>query len=405
MTVTLADIQAARERIADQVVRTPCVRSITSSHVVDCHLWFKMENLQRTGSFKARGALNRFLDLSEEERARGVVTYSAGNHAQAVAYHALRLGIPATVVMPGPTPLVKVSNTRRYGAQIVLHGNTFSDARDEAKRLQVERNLVMIPAFDDELVIAGQGTVGLEILEQVPDVDTIVVPVGGGGIISGIATAVKALKPDVRIIGVEAEHCASAVASLAAGEPVEITSHDTIADGIAVKRVGELTFPIVRDLVDEIVTVSEVEIARAILFLLERENVVVEGAGASSLAAVLAGRIQVSPGENVVPVLCGGNIDVNMIAQIIERGMVETGRLAHLRVRGKDRPGNLSRLTDLVADLGGNVQSVRHRRGFADISVGDVEIVIELETRGREHVQEIVAALEARGIWVEEEQG
>jgi threonine dehydratase len=399
VSVTLAHIEAARERIADEVVRTPCVRSIVPRDVVDCRLWFKMENLQRTGSFKARGALNRFLDLSPDERARGVVTYSAGNHAQAVAYHALRLGIPATVVMPGPTPLVKVSNTRRYGARVILHGATFSDARDEAVRLEAAEDLVMIPAFDDERVIAGQGTVGLEILEQVPDVDTVIVPIGGGGIISGIAIAIKSLKPDVRIIGVEAEHCASAVASLQAGGPVEITSFDTIADGIAVKRVGKLTFPIIRELVDE----SEVEIARAILFLLERENVVVEGAGATSLAAILAGKVQVSPDENVVPVLCGGNIDVNMIAQIIERGMVETGRMAHLSVKVRDRPGYLTRLTDLVAELGANVQDIHHRRGFADISVGDVEIVMELETRGREHVDEIRAALEGQGLVVEEE--
>jgi threonine dehydratase len=403
MSVTLADIQVAQERIADQVIRTPCSRSILFADLVRCALWFKMENLQRTGSFKARGALNRFLNLSEDERRRGVVTYSAGNHAQAVAYHAARLGIPATVVMPGPTPLIKVSNTRRYGARVVLHGSTFSDARDEARRLEAEQDLVMIPAFDDDHVIAGQGTIGLELLEQVPDLDTVVVPIGGGGIISGIAIAVKALKPDVRVVGVEAERCPSAMESLAAGHPVEITSQDTIADGIAVKRVGDRTFPIIRELVDEIVAVTDEEIARAVLLLLERENVVVEGAGATPLAALVSGRIEVREGENVVPVLCGGNIDVNMISRIIERGLVESGRLVHLSVHVRDRPGNLDRLTDIVADLGANIQDVHHRRGFADISVGDVEIVMELETRGPDHVEELKAALEARGHRVEVE--
>jgi threonine dehydratase len=402
MSVTLADIQAAREAIEGQVRLTPCPATLVPPTGFPGTLWLKMENLQKTGSFKARGALNRFLALTDGERARGVVTYSAGNHAQAVAYHAMQLGIPATVVMPGPTPLVKVSNTRRYGARVVLHGQTFSDARDEARRLESEEDLVMIPAFDDERVIAGQGTIGLELAEQVPDVDTVVVPIGGGGIISGIATALKALKPGVRVIGVEAENCASAVASLEVGEPVEITSSDTIADGIAVKRVGQLTFPIIRELVDEIVTVSEVEIARAILYLLERENVVVEGAGASSLAAILSGKVGVEEGDHVVAVLCGGNIDVNRVSQIIERGMVESGRLAHLRVKVRDRPGNLARLTALVGELGANVQDVHHRRGFADISVGDVEIVMALETRGTDHVDEIRAALEARGVVVEE---
>ncbi len=401
MSVTVADIEKARARIAGDVLRTPCERSILFGDLVPCGLWFKMENLQRTGSFKARGALNKLLTLSPDEAARGVVTYSAGNHAQAVAYHSARLGIPATVVMPAPTPLVKVGNTRRFGAEVVLHGATFSDARDEARRLEAERDLVMVPAFDDDHVIAGQGTVGLELLEQVPELDGVVVPIGGGGIISGIATAVKAHRPQARIIGVETEKCPSALESLAAGGPVEIVSHDTIADGIAVKRVGERTFPIIRDLVDEVVTVSEEEIARAVLLLLERENVVVEGAGATPLAAILSGSLNLSEGQNVAAVLCGGNIDVNMISRIIERGLVESGRLVHLSVKVRDRPGNLDRLTTVVAGLGANVQDIHHRRGFADISVGDVEIVMELETRGREHVEELIAALESRGHAVE----
>jgi threonine dehydratase len=364
-------------------------------------LFWKFENLQRTGSFKDRGALNKLLQLTEEERNKGVVTASAGNHAQAVAYHASRLGVASTVVMPEFTPLVKVANTKRYGARVIQLGATLSDGLKEVHRLAEEEGLTLVHAFDDEAVIAGQGTIGLELLEQVSELDTVVVPIGGGGIISGIAVALKGLKPSVRIVGVEAAAAASAKASREAGEIVAIESAETLADGIAVKRIGERTFPLIQELVDDIVTVEEEEIARAILLLLEREKTVVEGAGAVPLAALMAGRIRVKDDERVVGVLCGGNIDVNMISRIIERGLVGDGRMAHLLVKVRDRPGSLSLLAGLVAGMGANVLDIHHRRGFADISVGDVEIGLQIETRGREHVEEILHVLEDQGLKVE----
>lgn len=399
---TLADIQAARERTRGEIVLTPCTRSLVFGDLVNADLHFKFENLHRTGSFKERGALNRLLHLTDEERATGVITASAGNHAQAVAFHARRLGIPATVVMPETTPLVKIQNTRRHGATVILHGQRFSEAIEESKRLQAERGLVMIHAYDDDLVIAGQGTLGLELAEQVPDVDLVVVPIGGGGIISGTALALRSLKPGVRFVGVEVEAAPSAYLSRQAGRIVEVETSETLADGIAVKRLGERTFPIIEEHVGEIVVVGEEEIARAILLLLEREKTVVEGAGASTLAALLSGKVRFDPDEKVVAVLCGGNIDVNMVSRIIDRGLVDDGRLARLRVTVRDRPGSLARLTALVAKAGANVLEVAHQREFADISVGEVEIVMHLETRGRDHVEELLVQMRALGVQVEE---
>jgi threonine dehydratase len=399
--VRLADIHSARGRIRDGVVLTPCKRSHAFQDQLPCQLFWKFENLQRTGSFKDRGALNKLLQLTEEERNQGVVTASAGNHAQAVAYHASRQGIAATVVMPEFTPLIKVANTRGYGARVIQLGATLSDGLKEVYRLSEDEGLTLVHAFDDDAVIAGQGTIGLELMEQVPDLETVVVPIGGGGVISGIALAVKTLRPSVRVVGVEAEAAASAKASREAGHIVAIESAETLADGIAVKRIGERTFPLIQELVDDIVTVEEEEIARAILLLLEREKTVVEGAGAVPLAALLAGKIPVRDDERVVGVLCGGNIDVNMISRIIERGLVGDGRMAHLIVKVRDRPGSLSLLTGLVAEMGANVLDIHHRRGFADISVRDVEIVLQVETRGRHHVAEIIHALENRGLTVE----
>lgn len=399
--ITLADIRAARERIRGEVVHTPCTRSLAFDDLVACEIHFKFENLQRTGSFKDRGALNRLRHLNREERARGVVTASAGNHAQAVAFHAGRLGIPATIVMPEASPLIKAANTRRYGAEVILKGSSFAAALEEALRIRDEQGQILIHAYDDPEVVAGQGTIGLEILEQVPDVDTIVVPVGGGGIIGGIATAVKSLKPGVRIIGVEAEAAPSARRSLDAGEIVSVESARTLADGIAIKRIGDVTFPLLQKYVDDVVLVGEEEIARAILLFLEREKTVAEGAGAVPLAALVAGKIPLREGEVVVPVVCGGNIDVNMISRIIDRGLVEDGRLTRLVVCVPDRPGNLARLTQLVARAGANVLDIAHARAFADISVGDVEIALTLETRGREHVEELVTGMREMGVSVE----
>lgn len=400
---TYEDVLRAHDRIRDEIVRTPCALSRRLDDLLGCRIALKLENQQRTGSFKDRGALNRLLQLSAEERSRGVVTASAGNHAQALAYHATRLGIPATVVMPEGTPFIKVGNTERFGAEIVLHGATLDDAMVEVHRLCESRGLVLIHAFDDSQVIAGQGTIGIEIAEQQPDVTTVVVPIGGGGIISGIALALRELKPDVRIIGVEAEAAASARASLDAGEVVRLDGAETIADGIAVKQIGALTFPLIRDLVDDVISVDDEEIASAILRLLEREKTVVEGAGATPLAALLSGKIETGPHDLVVPVVCGGNIDVSMISRIIERGLVFDGRLARLMLKVRDRPGGLAALTRTAAGLGANVLDIHHRRAFADITVGDVEIVMHLETRGRAHVEEIIRAFQAEGLSVEED--
>ena len=401
--LAVSDIEAARERIGASIVRTPVVPALALRDRLRAPLHLKLESMQRTGSFKDRGALNRLLELTDAERACGVVTASAGNHAQAVAYHGSRLGIPVHVVMPEHTPLIKVSNTRRFGADVRFHGATLSDAMVEARRMQAEDGLVLVHAFDDARVIAGQGTIGLELLEQIPEVTTVLVPIGGGGMISGIALALKEQRPQIRIIGVEAAAAASAAASRRAGHIARIETSDTIADGIAVKRVGDLTFPIIERYVDDIVAVSEEEIAHAVHLLLENEKLLAEGAGAVPLAALLGGRLTVQPSDVTVMVLSGGNIDVNLVKRIIDRGLVTDGRLVRLAITVPDRPGNLARLTQLVAAGGANVLQVAHRRAYADISVRDVEIVFQLETRGRDHVTAIVARLEREGIRVREE--
>ena len=379
------------------MVLTPCTRSMAFSDLLACSLWLKFETRQRTGSFKDRGALNKLLQLSDEERGRGIVTASAGNHAQAVAHHATRLGIPATIVMPVGIPLVKSANTRRFGGRVILYGETVSEALAEAHRMVDQDGLTMVHPFDDLAVIAGQGTIGLELVEQVTDLTHVVVPIGGGGIISGIAVAVKALKPSLRVIGVEAAAVPAASRARQLGEVTHIENAETIADGIAVQQIGDLTFPLIEEYVDDIVVVEEEEIASAILLLLERERTVVEGAGATPLAALVSGRIPVGADDVVAAVLCGGNIDVNIIARIIERGLVADGRIARLMVTVRDRPGSLAALSKIVAGLGANVLEIRHRRAFADITVGDVQVVMHLETRGREHVREIISALEAFG--------
>lgn len=398
-SVTAADVRAARERIAGEIAATPCRRAAANEALLagGGRLYLKLENLQRTGSFKERGALNRLAQMDEGERRRGVITASAGNHAQALALHATRLGIASTVVMPEHTPLVKAGNARRYGARVVLHGASFDDAVEEALRRRDEEGLVLVPAFDDERVVAGQGTIGLELLEQLDAIDLVLVPIGGGGLISGIAVALKEARPEVRVIGVEAEAAPSARASRDAGRIVAVTAADTIADGIAVKRVGEVTFPLIERWVDDIVLVSEDEIAAAVLLLLEREKTLTEGAGAAAVAALAAGRVTVAAGETAVAVVSGGNIDINMLSRIIDRGLVADGRLVRLEVAGRDRPGLMARLTSAVARCGANVLEIVHHREFADIKVGEVEIVLTLETRGPEHVGETIAALEADG--------
>lgn len=397
----ISDIEAARERIADGIIRTPVVPLAALAARLPCPGYLKLESLQRTGSFKDRGALNCLLTLPEESRRRGVVTASAGNHAQALAYHCSRLGIRAEVVMPEHTPLVKVANTRRFGAGIRFHGATLSESMVEAHRLEQEEGLVLVHAFDDDAVMAGQGTIGLELLEQVPDLTAVVVPIGGGGLIAGIATAVKARFPQARIFGVEAFAAASAMASREAGRIVHIESADTIADGIAVKRIGERTFPILERLVDDIVAVGEQQIADSVHLLLEHQKVLAEGAGAAALAAVLGGELPLDASDRVVLVLSGGNIDPNLVERIIARGLVGDGRLARLVVTVRDRPGQIARVTAIVAAAGANVLQIAHQRAFADIAVAEVRIALNLETRGREHLDEIVTRLRADGVRVE----
>ena len=391
-----SDVEAARERIRTEVVETGTSRLYALSEAVGGSVSMKSEFRQRTGSFKDRGALNKLLSLDGDEK-KGVVAASAGNHAQALAYHATRLGIPCTIVMPETAPLIKVANTKAYGARVFQVGATLSDGMGEVERLVEEEGLTLVHAFDDEAVIAGQGTMGLEILDQRPDVKTVVVPIGGGGMISGIATAIKARRPDVRIVGVEAASSPSAYASLKAGELVHIESSETLADGIAVKQIGRKTFPILQALVDDVVLVNERQIAEAIFFLLEREKVIVEGAGAVPAAAILAGQVPVPSDGEVVAVFSGGNIDVNIITRIIDAGLWRDGRVVQFRVTVRDRPGYLNELTDVVASQGANVLDIEHRRAFGDISVGDVEIAIKAETRGREHVSDIVSKLRELG--------
>jgi threonine dehydratase len=400
---SLTDVRNARERIRDAVVLTPLVRATGLEDQLIAALHIKLESLQRTGSFKDRGALNRLLDLSAEEKTRGVVTASAGNHAQAVAYHGARLGIAVEVVMPEHTPLIKIANTRRFGAGVRFHGATLAEAMVEARRLEKEEHRVLVHAYDDERVIAGQGTIGLELLEQCPDVTTVVVPIGGGGLISGIAVAMKEQRPDIRVVGVEASAAASALASRRAGRIVAIESADTIADGIAVKRPGDLTFPLIERYVDDIIAVDEVEIAAAVHTLLERQKLLAEGAGAVALAGLSTGKIAVQRGEAVVMILSGGNIDLNLAGRIVDRGLVADGRLARLAVTVPDRPGSLALLTELIAEAGGNVLEVAHGRAFADISVRDVEIVMLLETRGTEHGNAIIKLLDEHGVAVRQD--
>ena len=397
--VTLPDIEAARRRMREQVSLTPCPRSEYFSRMLGCEASFKLESLQMTGSFKERGALNKLLLLTAEERARGVVCASAGNHAQGVAYHSSRLGIPATIVMPESTPLIKVSSTKGYGAKVVLHGANFDESLAEAWRRCDAEKLVFVHPFDDDHVIAGQGTIGLELLEQNPFLEMVIVPVGGGGLIAGVACAIKEVNPRVRVVGVEAEALPKLAASLKAGAPVTIEAGSTIADGIAVRRIGERTFPMIQRYVDEVALCDDEEIANAILLLLEREKTVAEGAGAISLAAAVNRKVKVE-GRRVVMLIGGGNIDVNLISRIIERGLVKDGRLVRLSVTVPDRPGTLARLTELVARQRANVVEIHHNRAFSKSALGDTVVELVLETRGHEHIDDLVRELESKSYAV-----
>jgi len=395
--VRLNDIAAAQLTILGKVRRTPLVDSPTVSELTRAEVRLKLENLQFTGSFKERGACNRLELMPAEERARGVVTASAGNHAQAVARHGARLGVSVTVVMPEATPLVKVTATRRFGAQVILSGANYDEAASLAAKLSAERNAVYLHPFDDPWVIAGQGTVGLEILADAPELDAIVVPVGGGGLIAGVACAVKESNPNVRVLGVEARRFPSMKYALESVLPPALPGGKTIADGIAVRRVGELTRELTKQYVDEIALVDEAEIAQAVLLLLEREKTVVEGAGAVGVAALLHHRFADLEGKRVAVVLSGGNIDVNLISRIIEHGLVQTGRLARFVVTVPDVSGVLAALTRVVADSRANILEINHDRAFSGAELGETLIELVLETHGFEHIADVSDRLRVSG--------
>ena len=389
--ITIDAVQAARERLEGVIDRTPVQSTRAVSAVSGHEVILKCEHLQRTGSFKIRGAYNRIAQLTQEERAHGVVCASAGNHAQGVALSASLLGVSSTVFMPVNAPLPKVEATRSYGATVELVGDTFDDAFEASQKWGAEHQAVFVHPFDHPDIIAGQGTLGLEILEQIPNVGTIVIPMGGGGLISGVAAVVKTLKPDVRVIGVEPAGAACFPASLAAGVPVGLEEVTTIADGIAVKTPGELTLAHVAAYVDEVVTVTEEAIARAVLLLVERAKQVVEPSGAAGLAAVLAGAGLYT--EPVVALLCGGNVDPLLLNRIIQSGMFEEGRYVMLRTRVLDRPGGLAALMGVLAGAGANIIAVEHHRLGTRLGVQEVEVAVELETRGPQHIKDVIETL------------
>jgi len=397
LSVTLADVRSAAARIAGAIVRTPCLRSETLSRITQAEVWVKFENQQFTASFKERGALNTLLLLTPDERKRGVIAMSAGNHAQGVAYHAGRLGVPATIVMPSFTPNVKVKHTRGHGARVVLLGDTLAESAAEAHRLAEAERLVFLHPYDDARVIAGQGTVALEMLEDAPSLDTLVVPVGGGGLIAGCAVAAKGLKPDLQMVGAESAGY-SALRQLLAQETVSVGG-DTIAEGIAVRDIGKAPLAIARALIDSVVSVDEVAIERAIALFLEVEKTVSEGAGAAGLAALLANPERFR-GRHVGLVLTGGNIDTRLLASVLLRGLVRDGRIVRLRLMIGDLPGQLARVAGLIGKAGGNIVEVQHQRLFGSVVAKGAELDVTVETRDRDHSRELVAALEGDGFVV-----
>ena len=396
--VKFADIEAARKRIDGAVYYSPCRDSIPLSEITGMEIFCKLDNLQRTGSFKERGARNALAQLPSDQQKRGVIAASAGNHAQALAYQGKLLGIPATVVMPKFAPLVKVNNCQKLGATVVLHGKDFGEAKAHAHEIAKEKALAYIDGYDDPAIIAGQGTMGLEIVEQVPDLDAVIVPVGGAGLLAGVSVAVKTLRPDAKIVAVEAENVASFSAALEAGKPVKIALHPTLADGLAIPQVGSNAFEIARSLVDQTVTVTEEQIAVAILRLVELEKSVVEGAAATPLAACLSGKLKDLAGRRVVLLLCGGNIDPNVLSRVIERSLVADGRLGRFTAVISDRPGGLADLAAQIASTGASVKQVVHDRAFASSDVSAVNVLCTVETRNHEHLAELRAKLKSHGV-------
>ena len=394
MTVTLDDIRAARERLGDTLVRTPLAKSETLSAQLGGDIHLKFENQQFTASFKERGALNRLLLLPDATRGRGVVAMSAGNHAQALAYHGRRLGVPVTIVMPRSTPNAKVRQTRVFEADVLLHGNTLAETLEFTQHLAAERDLVLIHPFDDEAVIAGQGTLGLEIMEQAPDLDTLVIPVGGGGLIAGAALAAKALRPTLTVVGVQADRFGAAAALFNGTEP-EPSRPGTVAEGIAVERPGQLTMPIIRDTVDRLVTVSDEAIEDAVFTLLEIEKTVTEGAGAAGLAAVRA-EPSLARGKTAL-VLTGGNIDMMILSSVLQRGLVRTRRLVRMAVEVPDLPGSLAGITRILSERDSNIVDIVHQRAFGVSTVRTTLVELVLQMRGEEQVDEVLSSLRAAG--------
>jgi threonine dehydratase len=408
MTVSLEMIKAAQKRIAGAVYHSPCPYSLSLSKLCAAEIYCKLDHLQMTGSFKERGARNKLVQLSETQRKAGVIAASAGNHALGLAYHGQQLGIPVTVVMPKFAPLVKVSNCRSFGANVVMHGDSFDAAREHAMALGKQRGMTYVPGFDDADIVAGQGTVGLEILHDVPGVDAIIVPVGGAGLIAGIGAAVKAIRPEVKIIGVEPEHAPSLFESLKCGAVKPIVTKPTLADGLAVGRVGDVCFELCQKVVDRVVLVNEMAIAKGVLRLLELEKMVVEGAGAVGVSAMMEREklgLKELEGKKVVLVLAGGNIDVTMISRVINRGLAGDGRLMRLIADVPDRPGGLARVLNLVADMGGSVQEVRHERQFGPADVALVRIFLIIETRDHAHIAQVKDGLKNAGVVVTEDDG
>jgi threonine dehydratase len=396
--ITFQEIEAARTRIAGAVYYSPCRPSIPLSEIAGMGIFCKLDNLQRTGSFKERGARNALAQLSPEQKKRGVIAASAGNHAQALAYQGRLLGIPATVVMPQYAPLIKVSNCQKLGANVMLYGKDFAEAKGRAHEIAAEKGLAYIDGYDDPAIIAGQGTMGLEIVEQVPDLDAVLVPVGGAGLIAGVSLAVKTLRPQTKVIAVESENVASFSAALEAGEPTKIALHPTLADGLAIPQVGANGFEIAHRFVDLAVTVTEEQIAIAILRLVELEKSVVEGAAATPLAACLSGKLEDLAGKKCVLLLCGGNIDPNVLSRVIERGLVADGRLCRFTAVISDRPGGLADLAAQIASTGASIKQVVHDRAFASSDVSTVNVLCTVETRNHQHFAELRAQLRAHGV-------
>ena len=396
--ITFKEIETARDRIEGAVFESACHRSIPLSEISGAQVFCKFENAQRTGSFKERGARNALAQLSADQKKRGVIAASAGNHAQALAYQGKLLGIPATVVMPQYAPLIKVTNCQRLGATVVLHGHDFAEAKAYAHAIAAEKGLAYIDGYDDPAIIAGQGTLGLEILNQVKDADAVIVPVGGGGLIAGVSLAIKSVRPQTKVIAVEAENVASFSAALDAGKPTRIELKPTLADGLAIPIVGANAFAIARDHVDQTVTVSEEKIAIAILRLIELEKTVVEGAGATPLATLLSGKLPELSGKRVVLPLCGGNIDPNILSRVIEHGLVADGRLCRFSAVISDRPGGLAVLSKRIAAAGASIKQIVHDRAFTTSDVSTVSVLCTIETRNHEHFAQVRARLKEHGI-------